>query len=89
LLVPLINYFHFAYVAEETDIQFSVGTTKNEFELPFFEIAIIEDATRNFSFNNKIGEGGFGPVYKVNFYPSSWLIIMEICYISDNDIKHY
>ncbi|WJX28302.1 hypothetical protein P8452_17041 [Trifolium repens] len=50
--------------AEETIIQLSVGRTKNEFELPFFEIAIIEDATRNFSFNNKIGEGGFGPVYK-------------------------
>ncbi|XP_027354558.1 G-type lectin S-receptor-like serine/threonine-protein kinase At4g27290 [Abrus precatorius] len=52
---------------KETGIQFSVGRAKcesNEFELPLFEIAIIEAATRNFSIYSKIGEGGFGPVYK-------------------------
>ncbi|AES63660.2 S-locus lectin kinase family protein [Medicago truncatula] len=51
-------------LAKETGIRLSVDTSKSEFELPFFEIAIIEAATRNFSFYNKIGEGGFGPVYK-------------------------
>ncbi|XP_023519604.1 G-type lectin S-receptor-like serine/threonine-protein kinase At4g27290 [Cucurbita pepo subsp. pepo] len=33
----------------------------NELEMP---IAMIEAATNNFSISNKIGEGGFGPVYK-------------------------
>ncbi|XP_016899047.1 receptor-like serine/threonine-protein kinase SD1-8 isoform X1 [Cucumis melo] len=34
---------------------------ENELEMP---IAVIEAATNNFSISNKIGEGGFGPVYK-------------------------
>jgi len=56
--------------AKQTGTQFSVGrvrSERNEFELPMFEIAMIEAATRNFSSCNKIGEGGFGPVYKVNY----------------------
>ncbi|XP_049365121.1 G-type lectin S-receptor-like serine/threonine-protein kinase At4g27290 isoform X4 [Solanum verrucosum] len=35
-----------------------------EFELPLFQLSTITRATDNFSVNNKIGEGGFGPVYK-------------------------
>lgn len=38
---------------------------KEEFELPLFQLSTITRATNNFSDNNKIGEGGFGPVYKV------------------------
>lgn len=38
-----------------------------ELELPLFSLSTIINATNNFSFNNKLGEGGFGPVYKVNF----------------------
>ncbi|XP_028057012.1 G-type lectin S-receptor-like serine/threonine-protein kinase At4g27290 [Camellia sinensis] len=37
---------------------------QKEFELPLFELATIANATKNFSEDNKIGEGGFGPVYK-------------------------
>lgn len=33
-----------------------------------FNLATIQDATRNFSIENKIGEGGFGEVYKVTKY---------------------
>lgn len=43
------------------------GSERNEFELPLFEIATVEASTGNFSVYNKIGEGGFGPVYKVNY----------------------
>ncbi|KAD2392724.1 hypothetical protein E3N88_39701 [Mikania micrantha] len=32
--------------------------------LPFFGLSKIAKATNNFSINNKIGEGGFGPVFK-------------------------
>lgn len=34
-------------------------------DLPFFDFRTIANATNNFSNNNKLGEGGFGPVYKV------------------------
>ncbi|KAH9782630.1 retrovirus-related pol polyprotein from transposon RE1 [Citrus sinensis] len=33
-------------------------------ELPFFPLDLIHEATHNFSNENKLGEGGFGPVYK-------------------------
>ncbi|KAL0014464.1 hypothetical protein SO802_001533 [Lithocarpus litseifolius] len=35
-----------------------------DLEVPFFNLATIATATNNFSINNKLGEGGFGPVYK-------------------------
>ncbi|KAF3659586.1 G-type lectin S-receptor-like serine/threonine-protein kinase [Capsicum annuum] len=37
---------------------------REDIELPLFPFSTITRATNNFSFNNKIGEGGFGPVYK-------------------------
>ena len=37
----------------------------NEHELPIFSFASIASSTNNFSDENKLGEGGFGPVYKV------------------------
>ncbi|KAM0063304.1 putative protein kinase RLK-Pelle-DLSV family [Helianthus debilis subsp. tardiflorus] len=53
------------------------GTSSNKFrhdpenesgdedlELPLFGLSTILKATNNFSSNNKLGEGGFGPVYK-------------------------
>lgn len=36
-----------------------------DLELPSFHLSIISRATNNFSLNNKLGEGGYGPVYKV------------------------
>ncbi|KDP38981.1 hypothetical protein JCGZ_00738 [Jatropha curcas] len=37
---------------------------KDDLELPLFDLGTIVCATNNFSFINKLGEGGFGPVYK-------------------------
>lgn len=36
-----------------------------EEDLPSFDFRTIANATNNFSNNNKLGEGGFGPVFKV------------------------
>ncbi|KAJ4823215.1 hypothetical protein Tsubulata_013989 [Turnera subulata] len=38
--------------------------TKEDLELPMFDLTTIVSATDNFSSGNKLGEGGFGPVYK-------------------------
>ncbi|KAA8526886.1 hypothetical protein F0562_008885 [Nyssa sinensis] len=40
-------------------------SNKEDIELPFFDLATIATATWNFSSTNMIGEGGFGPVYKI------------------------
>ena len=34
-------------------------------EFPYIDFASLLAATNNFSDSNKLGEGGFGPVYKV------------------------
>lgn len=41
-------------------------------ELPLFDFEKLETATNHFHFNNKLGEGGFGPVYKVG-------IVLGVC----------
>ncbi|GAA0185903.1 transmembrane signal receptor [Lithospermum erythrorhizon] len=44
--------------------QGSEVTEKENLELPLFNIVTVTKATQSFSNANKIGEGGFGPVYK-------------------------
>ncbi|PWA78653.1 S-locus glycoprotein domain-containing protein [Artemisia annua] len=45
----------------------NVGESGREaMELPLFSFSRVAEATANFSLGNKLGEGGFGPVYKSN-----------------------
>lgn len=47
---------------------FKNQTDNNESEdidIPIFDLSTIANATDNFSVDNKLGQGGFGPVYKV------------------------
>lgn len=39
--------------------------SKESYELPIYKFQQIIAATENFSYRNKLGEGGFGAVYKV------------------------
>lgn len=49
----------------EDMITVTVDQAKFE-ELPLFTYEALARATDNFQSNNKLGKGGFGPVYKVN-----------------------
>ena len=60
-LVTVMAFFFFCAV--EPDI-----TTEQSLQ---FDLATIQAATNNFSDHNKIGEGGFGAVYKVELYKCS------------------
>jgi hypothetical protein len=42
------------------------GSREKLKELPLFEFQVLATATDNFSLSNKLGQGGFGPVYKVS-----------------------
>lgn len=41
-----------------------------------FSLSMIAKATNNFSPNNKLGEGGFGPVYKVIHYTTIYISLL-------------
>ena len=50
---------------------------KEDGHLQLFDFATVSKATDNFSFHNKLGQGGFGLVYKVRicaFHPWCRLI---------------
>ena len=38
---------------------------KEDVDLPTFGLSVLANASENFSNKSKLGEGGFGPVYKV------------------------
>ncbi|KAK4850309.1 hypothetical protein QYF36_005517 [Acer negundo] len=42
------------------------GSRKEDIEIPLFDLSTIATATNNFSQDNFIGAGGFGPVYKLS-----------------------
>nr|KYP51262.1 Putative serine/threonine-protein kinase receptor [Cajanus cajan] len=52
-----------AEFSESTDLGLD-GSQLSGAELPFFNFSYLALATNNFSEENKLGQGGFGPVYK-------------------------
>lgn len=47
------------------EMDYDSHSRKKELELPVIDLSTIAKATGNFSSNKKLGEGGFGFVYKV------------------------
>ena len=64
---------HISTISEKNDQKIE------DLELPLFKLDTIANATNNFSFNNKLGQGGFGPVYKVNSQHTSCRELLPKC----------
>ena len=63
--------FDFSDSSEDTNHELSEANKgwrgeKKEVDLPIFSFAGVSAATNDFSIENKLEEGGFGPVYKVS-----------------------
>ena len=51
-------------------------------EFSMFDFSLIADATNKFSDGNKLGEGGFGRVYKVKYLTyMSYILLKELKYL--------
>lgn len=56
------------------------GNGDDDLELPLFDFTTLANATNGFSKDSKLGEGGFGPVYKVS--------TMVLHLIKDKSLAH-
>ncbi|KAF5780972.1 putative protein kinase RLK-Pelle-DLSV family [Helianthus annuus] len=61
LLVAICLFCHFKRKKQQ---QQGTQSSDEDLELPLIGLSTILKATKSFSINNKLGEGGFGPVYK-------------------------
>ncbi|KAL2327740.1 hypothetical protein Fmac_021167 [Flemingia macrophylla] len=51
---------------------------KEDINLPTFDLSVLVNATENFSTENKLGEGGFGPVYKCTLRDGKELAVKRL-----------
>ncbi|GMN31952.1 hypothetical protein TIFTF001_046561 [Ficus carica] len=62
---------------------------EEDFELPLFSLATISTATDNFSVNNKLGEGGFGPVYRGTLEDGQEVAVKRLSLSSQQGINEF
>ncbi|KAK4491705.1 hypothetical protein RD792_002471 [Penstemon davidsonii] len=68
----------------------SCGQAKtNEYELPIFSFSSISAATNNFSVTNKLGEGGFGPVYKGELLNRQFVAVKRLSQRSGQGLEEF
>uniref|UniRef100_A0A2N9HS70 Receptor-like serine/threonine-protein kinase n=1 Tax=Fagus sylvatica TaxID=28930 RepID=A0A2N9HS70_FAGSY len=67
----------------------SIGGHKEDMELPIFDLATIAKATNNFSSNNKLGEGGFGPVYKGTLIDGQEIAVKRLSQSSGQGLNEF
>ncbi|KAJ8763614.1 hypothetical protein K2173_003086 [Erythroxylum novogranatense] len=72
-------------------LQFEVNnrSTKEDLELPTIELSVIMKATENFSVENKLGEGGFGPVYKGMLQDGQEIAVKRLSMSSGQGVEEF
>ncbi|XP_075651312.1 G-type lectin S-receptor-like serine/threonine-protein kinase At4g27290 [Castanea sativa] len=66
-----------------------IKSEREDLELPLFDLATIEKATDNFSSNNKLGEGGLGPVYKGTLIDGQEIAIKRLSQSSRQGLNEF
>ncbi|KAI3824731.1 hypothetical protein L1987_06202 [Smallanthus sonchifolius] len=62
---------------------------RKDLDVPFFEFKRILSATENFSLANKLGQGGFGPVYKGTFPGGVEIAVKRLSSQSGQGLKEF
>ncbi|KAE8681054.1 S-locus lectin protein kinase family protein, putative isoform 1 [Hibiscus syriacus] len=62
---------------------------KEDLELPVLEFATVAIATNNFSSNNKLGQGGFGPVYKGTLIEGQEIAVKRLSKNSGQGVEEF
>ncbi|XP_059661971.1 G-type lectin S-receptor-like serine/threonine-protein kinase At4g03230 [Cornus florida] len=62
---------------------------KQGIDVPFFDLESILTATENFSEANKLGQGGFGPVYKGKFHGGKEIAVKRLSSHSGQGLQEF
>ncbi|RDX79840.1 Receptor-like serine/threonine-protein kinase SD1-8, partial [Mucuna pruriens] len=89
--------FIFIYWSRKTKIKEIINRIKGknnesqqeDFKLPLFDFVSIADATDHFSNHNKLGEGGFGPVYKGTLPDRQEIAVKRLSQTSGQGFKEF
>ncbi|KAF8030793.1 hypothetical protein BT93_D0089 [Corymbia citriodora subsp. variegata] len=65
------------------------GGPEEDLELPLLDIVAVADATNNFSFQNKVGRGGFGEVYKGVLPTGQDIAVKRLSLTSGQGLKEF
>jgi hypothetical protein len=65
LVLPSLDYDALVVIAAVRRAQIERLRPLSNSDLPLMDLSSIHAATNSFSKENKLGEGGFGPVYRV------------------------
>ncbi|KAI4351249.1 hypothetical protein L6164_005625 [Bauhinia variegata] len=63
--------------------------SRQDLDLPFFDLSDIAEATNNFSPDNMLGQGGFGSVYKGLFSNGMAIAVKRLSIFSGQGIKEF
>ncbi|KAI9071354.1 hypothetical protein K1719_046681 [Acacia pycnantha] len=58
-------------------------------EIPFYDYVVIATATNNFSIDKKLGQGGFGPVYKGTLADGQEIAVKRLSKTSHQGMKEF
>ncbi|KAF8023931.1 hypothetical protein BT93_F1205 [Corymbia citriodora subsp. variegata] len=66
-----------------------VAIAKEDINLPIYDLATLVNATNNFSDDNMIGAGGFGPVYKGNLQTGQLVAVKRLSKNSGQGLEEF
>ncbi|KAI7743725.1 hypothetical protein M8C21_002231, partial [Ambrosia artemisiifolia] len=84
---PCVKSAFFSKIVRES--LFASKSQEEDMEQPLFSFSTIANATANFSPENKLGEGGFGPVYKGTLEEGQEIAVKRLSKNSSQGINEF
>ncbi|WCJ42965.1 G-type lectin S-receptor-like serine/threonine-protein kinase At4g27290 [Euphorbia peplus] len=92
LITGFVIWMRRANIAEQTDNDVSLSRAEdhsNDLDLSVYGFASLQIATNNFSVANKIGEGGFGSVYRGELLPGQEVAVKRLGQNSGQGLREF
>ncbi|KAL3016941.1 hypothetical protein AAZX31_06G244800 [Glycine max] len=88
-VVLAICFIYRRNIADKSKTKKSIDRQLQDVDVALFDMLTITAATDNFLLNNKIGEGGFGPVYKGKLVGGQEIAVKRLSSLSGQGITEF